>query len=156
MHLDSNGLISKLPGFTRVVLRSHVSSSQTLACSLATTAYCEQTRPHTSLVTFNCLLLSSQRAQHRANLNTPDSGTGLGIREANPNDQSSLVGHVWVWQHKQRLGYSLIPIPSDCDSRTWGMGEGQRVVELEASSLCKRLTEALNKDTKWWVLVSYQ
>ena len=35
---------------------------------------CEQTRPHTSLVTFNCLLLSSQCTQHRANWNTPDNG----------------------------------------------------------------------------------
>ena len=37
--------------------------------------------PTTSSVTFICLLLSSQRAQHRANLNTPDSGTELEIRE---------------------------------------------------------------------------
>ena len=39
------------------------------------------------------------------------------------------------------------------------MGEGkkkQRVVELEPSGPCKRLTEELSKDTKWWVLVSYQ
>ena len=39
--------------------------------------------PTTSSVTFNCLLLSSQRAQHRANLTTPDSGTELVIREVN-------------------------------------------------------------------------
>ena len=37
--------------------------------------------PTTSLVTFNCLLLSSQRTQHRANLNTPDNGIVLGISQ---------------------------------------------------------------------------
>ena len=59
--------------------------------------------PTTSLVTFNCLLLSSQRTQHRANLNTPDSGTVLGIRKVDSNDRS----HFLIWSC---LG-SLVPRP---------------------------------------------
>ena len=98
--------------------------------------------PTTSSVTFICLLLSSQRAQHRANLNTLDSGTELGIREV--QRLLFLIRSCLGVAAQQQSGYSLVLIPSDCDSRNWGMGEGkkkQRVVELEPSSPCKRLTE---------------
>ena len=70
--------------------------------------------PTTSLVTFNCILLSSQRTQHRANLNTPDSGIVLGIRKVDSVDSNDR-SHFLIWSclgvaAQQGLRYSLIPI----------------------------------------------
>ena len=85
--LPSNGLITKLPW-----KRGRLASKGWVTRMLIVSRHA----PTTSSVTFNCLL-SSQSAQHRANLNT--QWQRAGNQGGATIDQTSLLGDVWVWQH---------------------------------------------------------
>ena len=113
-------------------------------------AYCKQTRPHhiisliPSTVFFPLKVLSIAL--------TWLLQTVVQSWESGRRIQSSLFGHVWVWQRKvvQSRSHSCIVVIG-------GMGEGATWASSRtwAFQFLPATNWELSKDTKWWVLVSY-